>query len=454
MYRLSLFALGLAASLAGSGCTTEPGETTAIGGAAGAALGAGLGAIIGTQTGDPGSGVVIGGAAGAFAGAMVGNELEANSEKLAMHDEMARRQHETLASQKVALDELRAIDDDGSGERGARGASSSAGASREGGTTKRSGVGTGAAAAYAPGTAPSLSAPGNVARSAGPKAAPKSNDFPSRDEVKVTERKPSIQPKPVVAASSSAVKTAKPKVQAAPVTTSDSAAVTESSDAAGSKPSSIFSPVHSEQLTPATEEQSAVAADTAVASKSTSGRSPAPAYVPPSESENKPSEDKSSDAMQGEGVVNDDAGATLVEDGLSKSGIVASGEAAANHAPTEADLKDPQALEVARLAGVKDAPVATESKSSKVKASEPKSQECESAEVEAGKSGAATEVPDKLFHLRRALRLCPSNPQYHVSLGKVYLAAGRKEDAVYEFKEALKVDPSFAQATAELQSVR
>ncbi len=82
------------------------------------------------------------------------------------------------------------------------------------------------------------------------------------------------------------------------------------------------------------------------------------------------------------------------------------------------------------------------------------STECREAEQEVKKGQDALESADKLFHLRRALRLCPTNPTYHNQLGELYLSLNRKSDAEYEFKEALALNPTYAMAEQNLERVR
>lgn len=76
--------------------------------------------------------------------------------------------------------------------------------------------------------------------------------------------------------------------------------------------------------------------------------------------------------------------------------------------------------------------------------------ECANAAEEISKAGIATDTADKLFHLRRALRLCPDNADYHNRLGEVYLSLDRKSDAEYEFREALRLEPNFDGAVKNL----
>lgn len=70
------------------------------------------------------------------------------------------------------------------------------------------------------------------------------------------------------------------------------------------------------------------------------------------------------------------------------------------------------------------------------------SSDCLSAEEEFSQAAAKTETPDKLFHIRRALRLCPTEARYHSSLGDVYASLNRANDARFEYQEALKLAPN------------
>lgn len=79
--------------------------------------------------------------------------------------------------------------------------------------------------------------------------------------------------------------------------------------------------------------------------------------------------------------------------------------------------------------------------------------ECRQAEEEASRAESAAEVSDRLFHYRRALRLCPNSPAYHNALGEVYLSLNRSSDADYEFREALRVDPSFGPARENINAL-
>jgi tetratricopeptide (TPR) repeat protein len=83
----------------------------------------------------------------------------------------------------------------------------------------------------------------------------------------------------------------------------------------------------------------------------------------------------------------------------------------------------------------------------------PLSKECARAQNEVRAAFAAREVADKLFHYRRALRLCPDDPIYHNGLGEVYRSLARWEDAEFEFREALRLDPAFRPASDNLRTL-
>ncbi len=86
-------------------------------------------------------------------------------------------------------------------------------------------------------------------------------------------------------------------------------------------------------------------------------------------------------------------------------------------------------------------------------AAAPASDECLEADKEVQSAVRSDALADRLFHYRRALRLCPSNPAYHNGIGEVYLSLQRSSDAEYEFREALKIDPNYAPARGNLESL-
>lgn len=80
--------------------------------------------------------------------------------------------------------------------------------------------------------------------------------------------------------------------------------------------------------------------------------------------------------------------------------------------------------------------------------------DCTGAKSEAEKAGEKTEPADKLFHIRRALRMCPDDPAYHVQLGELYKTLNRTDDAMFEYKEALRIDSSNSDAKRSLAALK
>jgi len=78
---------------------------------------------------------------------------------------------------------------------------------------------------------------------------------------------------------------------------------------------------------------------------------------------------------------------------------------------------------------------------------------CKDALKEAERGLHAAADADRLFYLRRAARLCPTEPSYHVELGKLYSAIGKSEDAKYELRQAIDLDPNNQIARDELSII-
>lgn len=75
---------------------------------------------------------------------------------------------------------------------------------------------------------------------------------------------------------------------------------------------------------------------------------------------------------------------------------------------------------------------------------------CTKAAEEAERAAATTSNADKLFYLRRALRLCPKEAKYHLQAGEVYASIGRKDDAEFEFRRTIELDPENEAAHEQL----
>jgi len=79
--------------------------------------------------------------------------------------------------------------------------------------------------------------------------------------------------------------------------------------------------------------------------------------------------------------------------------------------------------------------------------------DCREAESEAVRARNARSDADRLFYLRRALRLCPAQASYHLEIGVVYASIGRTDDARFEFRETLDLDPGNPEAGIQLSKL-
>jgi len=112
---------------------------------------------------------------------------------------------------------------------------------------------------------------------------------------------------------------------------------------------------------------------------------------------------------------------------------------------TSKDLSASQGYGTAAAPSAAAAPLALSNSSSP---------DCREAFGEIDKAAQVSEPSEKLFHYRRALRMCPNQPEIHNGLGEVYLSLNRKADAEFEFKEALKLDSSYAKARTNLDTIK
>lgn len=65
--------------------------------------------------------------------------------------------------------------------------------------------------------------------------------------------------------------------------------------------------------------------------------------------------------------------------------------------------------------------------------------ECLEGQAEIDKARNADENSEKLFHYRRALRVCPQQADFHKALGDFYMSINRVEDAQFEFEESKRL---------------
>lgn len=78
---------------------------------------------------------------------------------------------------------------------------------------------------------------------------------------------------------------------------------------------------------------------------------------------------------------------------------------------------------------------------------------CAEAKEAREAAGSASDNSDKLFHLRKALRLCPNSAETHYDLGQAYVHMDRAADASYEFKQALSINPGYTAAKESLKEL-
>lgn len=78
---------------------------------------------------------------------------------------------------------------------------------------------------------------------------------------------------------------------------------------------------------------------------------------------------------------------------------------------------------------------------------------CEQGKEAREAAAKASDSSDKLFHLRKALRVCPNSAETHYDMGKVYLSMDRAADANYEFKQALSINPNYTAAQESLKEL-
>lgn len=118
--------------------------------------------------------------------------------------------------------------------------------------------------------------------------------------------------------------------------------------------------------------------------------------------------------------------------------------------PVMVARKEPEASASAAL----KAPDQQKQSSTETSSVQRASGECGQASQEIEKSKQVSEPAEKLFHYRRALRLCPSEARYHVHLGDHYRSLKRDADANFEYKEALALDPSNAEVKEKVEELK
>lgn len=377
--------------LVAQGCYTDPGETTGIGAAAGGVLGAGLGAIVGAQTGDPGAGLVLGGVAGTAAGAAIGNQIESDEEEHDQRRERIARTEQRLASQRSEIESLRSMQDSSGDLRGRVRVPITDGFNR----------------------APMRSEPRKSVTAYGPGpqwTAPRGSDYPVGSAARIT--------------SSTKIESRRGERDLLPSQPEEVPYPVENrSEDNSNRPSNIFAPTNSEKLEALPEEKDA-GADSKVEIDSDVAKLSLDSHDLSLANNAKP---------------------VAKKDGVTAIKNIKASEGA--KAAVAAPLSD-AAVEPANSGFAAAAVVETSQKSENTGGGQ-----CGTADQEYRKGQSATESADRLFHIRRAIRLCPSSPKYHNELGKLYQSMKRSKDAEYEFRQALNIDPNFEEASANIKTI-
>ncbi len=409
-------------------------STTAIGAASGAAIGAGLGAIIGSTSGSAGEGVAIGAAAGAVTGAGIGYQLE--RQELALNDN--RRSIETQDQLIARQDQELALLRQGAGDQNLPQLGENIGNAR---TSKAHGT---SAARVNTREVKGLSSTTGRAES-GHSANWKgiSNTYRGNPNAKPFGSSNSLAPQSNNRRSSGMAEAQK---------------ISKKSMAADSKvkmakleKSSTERSMRSHEVKTSLQASNSISAPevkTVDLQKSVS-------KSPIAEAKNLSAQEargslavKSSDALPpARSVKNDDSS----DDGENLA--IEAQDSAAEVLPLATESAKTAAIEA--KAPTITAPTIENNSVAKQAKPEIKRNEgdCKQASGEAQRGLNATADADRLFYLRRAARLCPAEPTYHVELGKVYSEIGKSVEARSEFKQAIEMDPSNQIARDELSII-
>jgi hypothetical protein len=380
-----------------TGCT-KPRQTTAVGSGVGGVVGAGLGAIIGNQSGNAGSGLAIGAGAGAAVGALVGNALQAQEERNTTQDEAIKRQERVIQAQRNEINELRSIRGDDSYSYNS---STTTPRYRYRGTATNP-------------ESPEVARQRAKLQQRGPSPRGGSSSvysqsyylYPSSQERALPRHVPA--PPQAAPARSAGVAPARSAVSEPTRSITASPSLPAATLPAASLPSTTSSNTPREQHKPLARYD--VRSDLSASTAERAIESAPPLKTAPLLNEPRKIEPPKREVESG---------------GISESDIVA---------PI-------QKTETTAKAAVPAPALPAQSK------------ECKEALAERDLAAESTENSDKLFHLRRALRLCPQSAPLHHELGKVYASMQRSKDAEEEFKQALSIDPSFSAAKRELGSL-
>jgi uncharacterized protein YqgC (DUF456 family) len=391
-------------------------STTAVGAAAGAAVGAGIGAIVGSATGAAGEGVAIGAVAGAATGGVVGRQFEKQEEQLANQEEHIVRQEEQLKDHRREIDILRGNTSERPDVR------SSIGRAVE--TAK---VAPAQGFRIPARNAPSVGSRGGRASisgnagAVGLASAESQARADERERLRIEARGRLSEGQAYSSANLST---------SSGISSGDSFAVSSSNRVAVlSGDRSGVGKVQEQELNlpprQNTESRAVVAS------------------LPVEE------EDASFDSERIE-LGAEEAPPVPAEPtvGGGESGLP---PAATLRTPEKtAEVKNEIKTKSLSSDGDDTIGVVKNSAEAKVSSLNESAVECAEGEAEAVRARNATSDADKLFYFRRAIRICPEEPTYHIEVGRVYSSIGKSAEAKESFHKALELDPENEVAQDEL----
>ena len=480
--------LGIIAVMSAS-CATDPGRMTGIGAVTGGAIGAGLGALVGAQAGDPTTGLLLGGAAGSVAGGVVANQFEAEDRYQDEAQALARQQGLQISRQRREIATLRSqgLSDDSPT------ATDTYPTSRV--TQRDYRIPPSSQRGFKPVDQEDMRAIYVERRN---NFAGRSGEMGSEGRTERAEHK-DVPTSELEKASQGALSSLRPSAQApagaaAPTPRRPSQVVADKAQAVdrGARTSPSESSQRSDQGGPLPKPSLEKKVLQQNARQENPEKTRVLAKPPKVQQENAGiSEIKIASTLKGDSRLSESKVAKKAELAHieSKPRDSRIRESARGDSPkVSVPVRKAPGLEASRevnrvapredvtTASDRTAPVARSNGLQSTGTSKPMGEdsavslekpsgvqevggkaapgECAQAAQEMEKSNQTSESSEKLFHYRRALRLCPSDARYHIKLGDHYRSLKRLADANFEYKEALALDPANGEAKQRMEDLK